>query len=209
MIAALLALATGTGTRRNLAAMREHGFGLLLTPDRPELREGFDLYAIDNGAWGAFAQSVAWAPERWQALVAAHGAKALFAVLPDIVCGGMDSLALSQRWLPWAAERCPLVLIPVQPGMDAAEVRRHLSPSVGIFVGGDTAWKEATMPQWGAMARDAQCWLHVGRVNSVRRIRLCAMSGVNSFDGTSPTRFAKTTPVLDMARRQTAMRLFA
>jgi hypothetical protein len=204
----VISLATGTGTRRNLDAMRAHGFGLLLTPDRPEMRNGFDLFAIDNGAWGCFQRGVQWLPEPWQRLVEAHGRTALFAILPDVVCGGAASLALSLSWLPWAQERCPQVLIAVQNGMTAEDLRPHVGPHVGIFVGGDTEWKEGSLPMWGALAKETGCWLHVGRVNSARRIRLCALSGVHSFDGTSATRFAVTTPVIDMARRQTAMEFF-
>ena len=205
----MISLATGTGTRRNLDAMRAHGFGLLLTPDRPEMRAGFDLFAIDNGAWGCFQRGAEWSPEPWQRLVEAHGRAALFTILPDVVCGGAASLALSLSWLPWAAERCGQVLIAVQNGMTADDLRPHVGPHVGIFVGGDTVWKEGSLPMWGALAKETGCWLHVGRVNSTRRIRLCALSGVHSFDGTSATRFAITTPVIDMARRQTAMEFYA
>ena len=188
--------------------MREHGFGLLLTPDRPELRKGFNLLAIDNGAWGCFQRGAEWLPEPWQRITVEHGAIARFTVLPDVVCGGASSLVLSLAWMPWALDHCAKVLIPVQPGMVAADLRPHLSDRVGLFVGGDTEWKERSLPEWGALARETNCWLHVGRVNSARRIHLCALSGADSFDGTSATRFAVTTPRIDMARRQTAMELF-
>ena len=41
-----------------------------------------------------------------------------------------------------------------------------------------------------------------GRVNTQRRIRLCAAAGADSFDGTSASRYAVTLPGLDSARRQ-------
>ncbi len=56
--------------------------------------------------------------------------------------------------------------------------------------------------QWGALARETGCYLHVGRVNTAVRIRLCSAAGADSFDGTSPSRFACTLPLLDGARRQ-------
>ena len=48
-----------------------------------------------------------------------------------------------------------------------------LGARVGIFVGGSTPFKLETMPAWGELAREIGCWLHVGRVNSGRRIRDC------------------------------------
>lgn len=55
--------------------------------------------------------------------------------------------------------------------------------------------------EWGALARDTGCYLHVARVNTVRRVRLCDAAGADSFDGSSVTRFACNLPRLDFARR--------
>jgi hypothetical protein len=43
----MIAYASNTGTRRNLAALREHGWRILLTPDNPTPREGL-LFGIDR-----------------------------------------------------------------------------------------------------------------------------------------------------------------
>jgi hypothetical protein len=203
----MIMFSTGTGTRRNLAAMREGGWGLLLTPDRPEFRPGFAAVAIDNGAWGAHQRGVPWEPRKWQALCECHGSIAAWTVLPDVVMGGLRSLDLSLSWSEWALARVPKVLIAVQNGLTSCDVAPHLSGRVGIFVGGDTAWKEASMPEWGRLAKAKQCWLHVGRVNSKRRIRLCAMAGADSVDGTSGARFADSIPRLRHAVAQTALEL--
>ena len=93
-------------------------------------------------------------------------------------------------------------VIAVQNGMQPDDVRRYLNPMVGLFVGGDTAWKESTCETWGSLARRRNCYLHVGRVNSQRRIGICAAAGADSFDGTSVTRYAVTMRPLDAARRQ-------
>lgn len=202
---AVILYATGTGTRRNLAAMRDHGFGLLLTPDRPEMRDGFDRYAIDNGAWGAHQRGERWMPQRWLALVRVHGHGADWCVLPDIVCGGSRSLALSCWWLPRVFSLSPRWLIAVQDGMEPETVSRLLGPRVGVFVGGSTEWKLSSMEAWGHVCRESGAWLHVGRVNSAKRIATCSLSGAHSCDGTSATRFAVTTPRLAAAAAQTSM----
>jgi len=201
--------ATGTGTKRNLSAMRANGWGLLLTPDRPEFLSGFAAIAIDNGAWGAHQRGEEWTSDKFCTLVNKHGSYAHWVVAPDIVCGGLESLTRSVRWLPWLFDRCRRVLIAVQDGMTDTDVLPLVNDNVGIFVGGSTEWKLESLPMWGMVAKSSGCYLHVGRVNSARRIRLCAMSGANSVDGTSGTRFSVTIPPLSAACAQAALELYA
>jgi hypothetical protein len=98
-------------------------------------------------------------------------------------------------------ESCP----PAKDGMEESDVRPFLGERVGLFVGGSTAWKLATLAQWARLGREVGCWVHVGRVNSSRRIAACAGVGATSFDGTSVSRFAKTLRPLDAARRQLSL----
>lgn len=195
-----MAYASRTGTKRNLAALRAAGWGLLVTPAVPRT-EGFERYCLDNGAWSAFCQGTAWDAGAFSALVDAVG-PGDFIVAPDIVAGGLASLALTESWLP----RLPgLRLVAVQDGIMPSDVRPLLGPTVGIFVGGSTEWKLSTMPTWGRLAKEVGCYLHVGRVNTKRRIYMCSFVGADSFDGTSVSRYAKTLPKLDAARRQVSL----
>lgn len=162
--------------------------------------EGFG-YALDNGAWTAYQSGARWDAGKFLALLDTHGAGADWAVLPDIVGGGAASLAWSLDWRPRVQPLCPRWLLAVQDGMSEAEVGPHVGEGVGVFVGGSTAWKLATLAGWARLARERGAWCHVGRVNSARRIRVCRFMGVDSFDGTSATRFAVTLPALDRARR--------
>ena len=84
-------------------------------------------------------------------------------------------------------------------GHQAPAMEAYLNPSVGIFLGGSTEWKLQTMEAWGILARRRNCYFHVGRVNSARRIAMCAAASASSFDGTSVARFANTLPRLDGA----------
>lgn len=140
--------------------------------------------------------------EPFERAVALIGAASDFIVAPDIVAGGMPSLALSVSWLPRLLNVARVVLIAVQDGMMPDDVAPHLSERVGIFVGGTSEWKESTMAIWGILARARGAICHVGRVNTARRIRLCAAAGATSFDGSSVSRFALTLPPLDVARHQ-------
>ena len=197
-------MATSTGTRRNLHALREHSWGLLLTPLNRQ-RHGFPLYGIDNGAWGAYCRQVEWNAvmrPRFEQLVQAEGRDAMWVVAPDIVCGGIASLERSLEWLPHLLNLTPRVLLAVQNGMEPNHLRQYLSRRVGLFVGGDTKWKLSTMARWGQLAAETGAWCHVGRVNSARRIHQCVLAGVHSFDGTSASRYATTVPLLDAAARR-------
>lgn len=207
---AMHSYASWTGTKRNLRAMRNHGWRLLMSPDTwdrngrrtPTWADGTPApYAIDNGAWGAFNQRTKWDPGRFQATYDALGESADWTVVPDIVEGGLASLAISESWLPRLAGR---LLLPVQDGMVAQDVRPLIGGRVGLFIGGSTEWKLHTLSMWGRVAVDANCWLHVGRVNSMRRIAMCATAGAHSFDGTSITRYAVNIGKLDTARHKFA-----
>ena len=196
--------ASRTGTRRNLAALRAAGWRLIISPTGVWRDEGF-RYGLDNGAWTAFQQGTQWDEALFLRCAEKFGAGADWIVVPDIVGGGAESLALSVSWLPRLRRFGVPLLIAVQDGMMPADVEPYLDAQTGIFVGGTTEWKLASMPGWGDIKRRTGCYLHVGRVNSIKRIYLCGDIGADSFDGTSASRYAVTTRKLDMARRQTNM----
>jgi hypothetical protein len=159
-------------------------------------------YAIDNGAWTAYQRGEPFDEAAFLAVVDKLGERADWIVLPDIVQGGLASLEFSLRWMERLRGMPSRLLIAVQNGMQLDDVAPYLSPVVGIFIGGSTDWKESTSQAWGLLARRRNCHLHVGRVNSARRIHICAAAGANSFDGSGPSRFSNALPRLDRATRQ-------
>lgn len=196
--------ASRTGTKRNLAAFRAHGWRVLVSARGVLRAEGFP-YAIDNGAWTSFQRGEPFDDAAFVCCVEKLGADADWVACPDIVMGGMSSLAMSLRWLPWVLERTHVALIPVQNGMTSDDIAPHLGPRVGVFVGGDDAFKESTMAMWSKLCRSAGAYCHVGRVNTRSRVRLCMDAGVDSADGTSGSRFAVNVPIIDAWRRQTSL----
>lgn len=195
----IIPYATSTRTRRNVAALRAAGWRLFVTPES-QTTHGMP-YAMDNGAWGAYQRGERWAEEPFLAMVDELGEGADFIVLPDIVVGGRRSLDRSAAWAPRLSLVAP-ILLPVQDGMTPDDVRGFARENIGLFVGGSTEWKLGTLPMWARFAKEHDLWLHVGRVNTMRRIRVCQMAGATSFDGTSATRYAVTLPKLDEQRRQ-------
>lgn len=208
----MIAYASRTGTRRNLAALRGAGWRLTISARGVLRHEGF-RYALDNGAWSAFAEWQAGKRPTPQPCLKSFrraldqlGAGADFIVVPDIVMGGGDSLAMSRAWLRKLRRnpdiRGAKLLIAVQNGIEAEDVERFLCARVGIFVGGDTDWKIATMAMWSKLAHVRGAICHVGRVNTARRIAICETAGVDSFDGSSASRYAVTLRPLELARQQ-------
>jgi hypothetical protein len=208
--------ATWTATKRNLQALRKAEWSLFITPDvMDRLLQGKDHqprwddgslapYALDNGAWGCFQKGKPFDFDRFAKMVEVYGSGADFICAPDVVEGGLNSLAIS---LEWVEKLKPFgkVLIPVQDGMMIDDLRAHIGPDVGIAVGGSTEWKETTTPKWGKLCAEMGAYLHVLRVNTCRRIAICAGAGADSFDGTSATRFSKNVPRLNNARKQLSL----
>jgi hypothetical protein len=201
--APVICYASRTGTRRNLAALRAAGWRLLVSRAGEWRTEGFDHYAVDNGAWADFQASRAFDDDAFERLIEMLGARADWIVLPDIVAGGLPSLELSLRWSNRCLAICPLVLIAVQDGMAESDLEYLVGRNVGIFLGGSTAWKLATMQMWGLFCRRLGIYYHVARVNTERRMWMAVAAGADSVDGSSASRYAVTLPLLDRASRQT------
>ncbi len=181
--------------------MKAHDWRLIinaLTPREPKEWR----YALDNGAWSAFTQAKPFDVPAFERALVRFAPAADWTVLPDIVAGGHASLETSLRWMRRVLDAGPRALLAVQDGMAITDVATFVGPRVGLFVGGSTAWKWQTLPAWAELARRSSCWLHVGRVNTSKRIHACGDVGATSFDGTSPSRFAVTTPKLSHARDQ-------
>lgn len=196
-MAEIIPYASRTGTRRNLDALRSRGWRLLVSATGVLRTEGFP-YALDNGAWTAHQKGAPINLVLFMIALWKLGRDAEWVALPDVVGGGLASLELSLSWMRRVLCLTERALIPVQDGVDVATVEPWLGPNVGVFVGGapTTNWKETTTPAWAAACRRRGAWCHVGRVNTQRRINICATAGATSFDGTAATRYAVELPKL-------------
>lgn len=197
----MIPYASNTETRRNLTALQQAGWRLLVTPDHPNLVNTM-RFAIDNGAFS----KAGFNADAFGSLIERIGCAADFIVLPDIVAGGKASLDLSVSWIP-RLRGLRKLLLPLQDGMTADDVGMVLRQNVqvGLFLGGSTEYKLKHLYAWGMVAHAWKRYYHVGRVNTRRRIQLCAEAGADSFDGTSATRYAVTLPLLDSANKQPSL----
>src|SRR5262245_64107241 len=107
----LIGYASRTGTKRNLEALRNAGWRLLVTPVC--LRTEGMRYALDNGAWAAYCAKLPWDADAFLRAVAALGMHADFIVIPDVVGERKASLKRSITWLPFLIGRTRHLLFPV------------------------------------------------------------------------------------------------
>jgi hypothetical protein len=208
--------ASRTGTRRNLDALGNAGWGLLVSRAGEWRTEGWTdrengerrKFRIvgDNGAWHDHQNGTEFDSETFERFlewIASQPIVPDWIVLPDIVAAGLSSLELSIRWFNRCLSVSQMVLIAVQDGMTVEDISPFVGQSVGVFLGGSTEWKISTMAAWGAFCRARGIHYHVARVNSVKRMAMAVAAGADSIDGTSCSRFAVTTTKLTNASRQT------
>ncbi len=206
----MIPYASRTPMRNAVDAMVKYGWRMLIEPSQEEFSYGMTPsplpYMVDNGAWGCSQRGIEWDGNLFLNYLGKWGSSADMVVLPDIVSGGGKSLELSVRWIDVVQAFGSPILLAVQDGMSEEDVRpillRH---NVGLFVGGSTEWKLKTLPLWGRIAREVGCWAHAARVNTAKRVKACQLAGMNSFDGTTVTKWPSTIRLVDNARRQTCL----
>lgn len=152
------------------------------TTREPRTKGPFEFcpYAVDNGAYGAFASGNEWDEREWIHLlktVRIRSTKPRWALVPDAVSNRAETVARWQRYYPVVRQMGFPAAFAVQDGMVPIDVPEAASV---VFVGGSTGWKWRTVAMWcRAFPR-----VHVGRVNSYRRLWQCHEAGVESCDGT-------------------------
>jgi hypothetical protein len=131
----------------------------------------------------------------------------MFAVVPDVPYHGPESLVVSLRHLPVMRELFPGVplAVAVQDGMDADELRRETLAFDWLFVAGSTDWKLATGAEWARFGQRHGKRVHIARVNSKTRLRLCVDWGADSADGTGMWRGPNTRRAILSALNETLL----
>jgi hypothetical protein len=171
--------------------MAAREIGAIVTPAQGNRLPAGSLFAIDNGCGpGRDGKPGAGYPGNRAYLLmlsrlsAQSRSRCLFAVAPDVLC---DAEATLRRSLPFVPPMRAWFGLPValvaQDGLERLDVPW---PSLDVlFLGGSTAWKLG--PHARALTAEAKARgkrVHMGRVNSLRRLRYAAAIGCDSADGT-------------------------
>jgi hypothetical protein len=159
-------------------------------------------WSADNGCFHGFDEAACLS--MWARLAGWPGC--LFVVVPDVVADHAATVRMWERWRIVVREQTagqPVAFV-AQNGADADNV--PWDELDALFIGGDTEWKlgpEAS--QLAHAAKERGKWVHMGRVNSARRISRALGTLCDSFDGTKWARWfpahrhtadrAQTSPV--------------
>jgi hypothetical protein len=164
----------------------------MTTPAQGSRVDTFPLWAADNscgpGRQGVTGVTGAGYPGdvpflRWLALMQPHARRCVFAAAPDVVCDAKATLKRSLPFLPVLRGLGYRAALVAQNGLE--RIRAPWDEFDAVFLGGDDEWK------LGAHARDLTAeakargmWVHMGRVNSMKRLEYARFIGCDSADGT-------------------------
>lgn len=163
------------------AAMTRGELGAILTPGQRLTIPAGAVACADNGCYGkGYPGDDAW----WAWLLTLPlPPRILFAVAPDVVGDAAATLRRSAPWLPRIRSAGHRAAFVAQDGLEDLTV--PWAEFDVLFLGGTTRWKLGAPAR--AITRDAidgGIPVHMGRVNSWRRIRYADAIGCRTVDGT-------------------------
>jgi hypothetical protein len=134
------------------------------------------VQAYDNGCFAG-----SWQADRWEGWLRKQR-PGLFAVVPDVVGDARATRERFDRYADVVSGRQPVAYV-AQDGSDL--IPPPWDDLAVLFIGGTDAFKlsEAT---WALCAEGKARgkWVHIGRVNSLRRLRAAYIGFADSADGT-------------------------
>jgi hypothetical protein len=166
------------GARRDIGVLASYHNG------QKSIRKHFSttIWAADNGCFTK--------PDldvedylRWLAELRVYLPTCLFATAPDVVGDAGATWERSEAVLPKIRELGFKAALVAQDGIEHRPIRWGAFDV--LFIGGTTQWKLSEAAY--EVARQAKSYglhVHMGRVNSRRRLRIAYLAGCDSADGT-------------------------
>lgn len=136
-------------------------------------------WGADNGC---FTEADFSEPRWWAWLLDQDPTRCLFATAPDVVGDHPATVARSASWLPRIRDAGYPAAFVAQDGITPDDTPWDTFDC--LFVGGRDGWKLG--PDCATIMAEARSWgkwIHVGRVNSWRRIHRAYLLGADSADG--------------------------
>ena len=161
--------------------------------------------AVDNGAYSCWINKREFDHISFLKLLLELNIKRIvvdFVIVPDIVAGGLDSLAFSLSWVSRLGDYRRYLA--VQDGMEEIHLPHTITNQFdGVFVGGSPRWKWQTAKRWVEFAHSRGKKLHIGKCGTWRRLLYAQMIGADSVDSTN---FARNDSYNAILKYQAAMR---
>lgn len=183
----MLLVSGSTRSVARLSGVWPSHLGHLLTPNNRNsvgsiLATGLS-WAVDNGAFRGFDSG---SFRRLLARVAGRS-RLLWIVCPDKVADARETLRLFDQWQPEVARAGPVAFVG-QDGQEDLDV--SWDRFACLFIGGSTEWKLSNAAHdLATEAKRHGKWVHLGRVNSRRRLRYAWSMRADSTDGSSASMF--------------------
>lgn len=188
----------------NLIALSPNRWGVIVTPAHGgDAIAGGYYWCGDNEI---FTGHFEWTRfQAWLKKMLPNRARCLFIVVPDAVGDPHLTRARFNEYAPAIRELgYPLAFV----AQDGQESLPYPDDFAALFIGGSTEWKmSAAADECIRWAKQAGKWVHVGRVNSQKRIRHFQIMGVDSVDGTGPA-FAPNREARRLGKQLDQMALF-
>ena len=175
----MLWLGTSPSSHPNIAAMLDtHQIGLMCQPRSNMPKAGW-VWAADNGCFND-----KWDEKHWLRWLNKDLPRAgcLFATVPDVVGDHQATLERFEIYAPKVRELAFPVAFVAQDGCFDGDI--PWSEFDALFIGGSTDWKMSQAAfEIAVEARDKNKWVHIGRVNSFKRLQYWS-AVAHSSDGT-------------------------
>lgn len=178
---------TGSTNARDEPTFIARGVGLIVQPGNSygSRVDRYPCWAADNGCFAA-----RWDEDTWlEWLDRLPRDRCLFAVAPDVYPDAAATLERSLTYSDLVRRMGYPVALVAQDGAEHLDI--PWDEFDALFIGGKVArrgereWKTGSGAE--ALCRQARLlgkWVHMGRVNSLRRIQHARAMGCNSADGT-------------------------
>lgn len=167
---------------QSFQSLSSERWGQIMTPKRwsNHIQDG-RLWCMDNGIFTGKFEEVSF----WSKLdrVQQYKKTCLFVVAPDVVSNAIATMSAWRYWGMQIKEHGWPVAFAAQDGQELFDFPPDFD---ALFIGGSTEWKMSNHAlDCIKRAKALGKWVHVGRVNSQKRIRHFQLAGVDSVDGTS------------------------
>lgn len=167
------------------AEARRDNLGLLLQPGNGYVSQigAYPWVAADNGCFtNKTFNERTWF--EWVQKIPVD--RCLFVSAPDVVGDAEATWARSAAWLPMIRRAGHLAALVAQDGMeDMDNLEEQFRACDVLFIGGSTEWKlSEAARELTAKARAFGLWVHMGRVNSWKRMAIAQDFRCDSADGT-------------------------
>lgn len=145
--------------------------------------------ACDNGCFGRFDKPA------FDRMVREYSGLADWIVMPDIVCsaGGTGlwwEMMGYHYYFDRDADGLDAWAVVAQNGSEHVDYEGLLGEAACLFIGGDDAYKESgEVRRLARLAKEMGKLLHMGRVNTLDRLRLAWDLGCDSIDGSGCSRW--------------------